>query len=69
MYEEESTIYMDFEEDEEGNSRGADRKKIKVLAIDYDKVPQNSNRRNIDVSESQFTAETAFDFIYECPLS
>jgi hypothetical protein len=31
----EDKMWMDYEEDEEANSKGADRKKIKTLSIDF----------------------------------
>ena len=63
--------YMDFEEDEEQISRGSDRKKIKVMQVDFKKVITGgrNTRNSIDTRESELQCTTDFDFIYDCPMS
>ena len=62
---------MDFEEDEEHISRGSDRKRIKVMQVDFKKEGAGGrNARNSqDIRESELQCITDFDFIYDCPMS
>merc|ERR1719285_713186 len=69
IYDEEK-FYMDFEEDEEHISRGSDRKRIKVMQVDFKKEGAGGkNARNSqDIRESELLCVTDFDFIYDCPM-
>ena len=70
FYDEEKD-YMDFEEDEEHISRGSDRKRIKVMQVDFKKEGAGGRnaRTSQDVRESELQCITDFDFIYDCPMS
>ena len=65
----EDKMWMDFEEDEEANSKGADRKRIKTLVVDYKIAGTKGKRNDSDCTLSQFTAETGFEYLFDCPLS
>ena len=52
-------------------SKGADRKTIKTLTIDFKRPNQASrdSRKSTNEAHNSFSVETGFDFIYECPLT
>ena len=51
--------------------KGADRKTIKTLTIDFKRQQQSSrdSRKSTNEPHNSFNVETGFDFIYECPLT
>ena len=52
-------------------AKGADRKTIKTLTIDFKRANQSSrdSRKSTNEPHNNFNVETGFDFIYECPLT
>ena len=71
FYDEDEKFWMDYEEDDEANAKGADRKTIKTLTIDFKRANQSSrdSRKSTNEPHNSFSVETGFDFIYECPLT
>ena len=53
---------------DEANAKGADRKTIKTLTIDFKRANQSSrdSRKSTNEPHNNFNVETGFDFIYEC---
>lgn len=62
-------IYLAFEDEDERIGRGSDRYDIKVITVTVNSSSSNStNRQTTTLPDNQILVESAFDFVYECPL-